>query len=246
MTTPTPIPFRRLVAVEARKLVDTRSGMILTLLLIALVIASVVARALVVGPRFQTVNGTAAVALGTLLPVLGILTVTGEWSHRTALTTFALEPRRRRVLAAKCLPAMAAAVAASLLASLVAVPATAAVSALRDVPATWNMGPVTLLGWAAANVLVVANGLALGTLLLNAPGAIVVCLVTPMLWGAVGRFGAFGATLAEWLDLNATAGPLARGDMTAGDLARLAVSVVFWIVVPMAAGAVRLTRKEVA
>ncbi len=45
--------------------------------------------------------------------MLGILTVTGEWSHRTALTTFTLEPRRSRVLLAKCLPPLLVTVAAS-------------------------------------------------------------------------------------------------------------------------------------
>ena len=38
-----------------------------------------------------------------LLPIVGILLVTSEWSQRTALITFALVPDRGRVLAAKLL-----------------------------------------------------------------------------------------------------------------------------------------------
>ncbi|MEU6415375.1 ABC transporter permease [Microbispora sp. NPDC046933] len=244
MTAATPIPFHRLLIVEARKLVDTRSGTVIALITIGLVVASVVARGAVVGPKLQVLAGTAAIALGTLLPVLGILTVTGEWAHRTALTTFVLEPRRHRVLAAKCLPPLLAAVALSLFAMLVAVPVTAVVAGVRNLPATWEFQPLWLLGWTGANVLVAAAGLALGALLLNAPAAIVIHLSTPLLWSVVGSLGSVGATLAEWLDLNTTGASLVSGEMTWSEGARLAASVAFWIVLPMAAGLVRVLRKE--
>ncbi|MEU6428144.1 ABC transporter permease [Microbispora sp. NPDC046973] len=245
MTADTPIPFRRLLVVEARKLVDTRSGTVISLIMVGLVVASVVARGAVVGPKLQTLAGTAGIALGTLLPVLGILTVTGEWAHRTALATFVLEPRRHRVLSAKCLPPLLAAVALSLFAMLVAVPATAVVSEVRNTPAVWELRPVWLLGWTGTNVLVAAAGLALGALFLNAPAAIVVNLSTPVLWAVVGRLGSVGATLAEWLDLNTTVTPLMSGHMTWSEGARLTVAAAFWIVLPMAAGLVRVLRKEV-
>ncbi|MER5627096.1 hypothetical protein ABT061_39345 [Streptosporangium sp. NPDC002544] len=241
----TPIPFRRLLSVEARKLFDTRSSKIMTAGLATLVIASIIGRGVVSGPELHTLIGTAGIGLGTLLPVLGILTVTGEWSHRTALTTFVLEPRRRRVLAAKCLPPLITAVAASLFAMLVAVPVTAVIAGVQNVPADWEVAPLALLGWTGTNVLVVAMGLAVGMLLLNAPAAIVICLSTPILWALVGRLGAVGEVLAEWFDLNTTVTPLMAGDMTGGDAARLAVSTIFWIVIPMTAGAVRVIHREV-
>ncbi|MET8338654.1 hypothetical protein ABZV14_00835 [Streptosporangium canum] len=240
-----PIPFHRLLSVEARKLFDTRSSKIMTVVLIVLVLASIIGRGVVSGPKLHTLIGTAGIGFGTLLPVLGILTVTAEWSHRTALTTFTLEPRRRRVLAAKCLPPLITAVVASLFAMLVAVPVTAVVAAVQDVPATWEVSPLALLGWTGTNVLVVATGLAVGMLLLNAPAAIVICLSTPILWALVGKLGATGKVLTEWFDLNTTATPLTTGDMTGGDAARLTVSTIFWIVIPMTAGVVRVIRKEV-
>jgi hypothetical protein len=244
--TATATPFHRLVAVEARKLVDTRSGKALLLVLAGLILAGVTARGAVSGPELQPLIIAAGIGAGALLPVLGILTVTGEWSHRTALTTFTLEPRRGRVLAAKCLPALAASVAACLLAVLAAVPATAVVAAVRGLPAVWEVDPSVLLGWTAVNVLVVAEGLALGMLLLNAPAAIVICLVSPMLWSVIGRLGTVGATLAEWFDLNTTTSPLMSGDLSGDGAVRLAVSVLVWIAVPMAAGAVRVIRREVS
>lgn len=150
------------------------------------------------------------------------------------------------MLAAACLPPLLAAVAAALVAVLVAVPVTAVAAAVQDVPATWDVAPAALLGWTAAIVLVVATGLALGMLFRHAPTAIVICLSTPVLWSAVAGLGPTGAALAAWLDLNTTSGPLAAGAMTGGEVLRLTVSAVVWIVLPMTAGAVRTVRADVA
>jgi hypothetical protein len=95
------------------------------------------------------------------------------------------------------------------------------------------------------NVLVVATGLALGMLLLNAPAAIVICLTTPMLWSAVAGLGPTGALLAGWLDVNRAAIPLTNGHLTGGDAARLATSALVWIALPAIAGVVRVGRKEI-
>ena len=43
----------------------------------------------------------AALGLSRLLPLVLLMAMTAEWSQRTAMTTFTLEPRRGRVLAAK-------------------------------------------------------------------------------------------------------------------------------------------------
>ncbi len=243
--TPGPVPFHRLLSAEVRKLFDTRSSLILAAILVALTFAAIIGRGVVSGPRLANLIGTAGIGFGTLLPVLGILSVTSEWSHRTALVTFTLEPRRGRVLAAKALPPLLTAVAASLLAMLVAVPATAAVAKLRDTPADWHFAPLHLAGWVTTNVIVVAMGLALGMLLLNAPAAIVLSLSTVMIWSIVGRLGSTGHLLASWLDLNTTTAPLQGGDLSGRDVGHLAVSVAFWVVVPMAVGAVRVLRRDV-
>ncbi|GAA1676246.1 hypothetical protein GCM10009733_086520 [Nonomuraea maheshkhaliensis] len=250
MTTDTPtadhLPFGRLLRVETRKLLDTRTSMIMMGVLIAVAVALVVGRALYGGPAdLFTLAGTAGIASGTLLPVLGILSLTGEWSHRTALTTFTLEPRRGRVLAAKCLPVLVAAVAACLLALLVAVPATAVAAAAHGGQAAWELDPGQVLGWIATTIVSTAQGLALGLLLLNAPAAIVIYLVNPMLWSFVGRLGPVGESAGEWLDPNRTISVLMSSGLTGADTARLVVSVVLWIVIPAGVGVLRVLRKEV-
>ncbi|MEU8402397.1 ABC transporter permease [Nonomuraea sp. NPDC048892] len=250
MTTDTPtayrLPFGRLLRVETRKLLDTRTSMIMMGVLVGAAVVLVVGRALYGGPAdLFTLAGTAGIASGTLLPVLGILSLTGEWSHRSALTTFTLEPRRGRVLVAKCLPVLVAAVAACLLALLVAVPATAVAAAAQGGQAAWELDPGQVLGWIATTILSTAQGLALGLLLLNAPAAIVIYLVSPMLWSFIGQLGPVGETAGEWLDPNRTISVLMSSDLTGGDAARLAVSVVLWIVIPAGVGVLRVLRKDV-
>lgn len=240
-----PIPFGRLVGVEARKLFDTRTGQILTALLVIITIGSIVARAIVDGPVLQTLLFTAAIGFSTLLPVLGILTVTGEWSHRTALTTFALEPRRGRVLLAKCLPAMITAVAASLLAVLVALPTTAIAAQIENVSPDMTINARAVVLWTVNNIFTVLVGLALGLALLNAPAAIVISLSTTVLLNTIGRFGDAGAAIAEWLDLSGSTMVLAGGHASGQVVAQLATAFAFWIVLPMAIGFVRVLHKEV-
>ena len=55
---------------------------------------------------FINFMGATATPQSFLLPVLGILLVTSEWGQRTTLTTFALEPHRGRVIAAKVVAAL--------------------------------------------------------------------------------------------------------------------------------------------
>jgi ABC-2 type transport system permease protein len=238
--------FGTLLRVEARKLLDTRISAVITGLMALLALAFVVGRALTTGPaNLFTLAGTAGSAFGILLPVLGILSITGEWGHRTALTTFTLEPRRGRVLVAKCVPVLVATVMACLLAFVVAAPMTAVAAAVQGEEAVWRVGPDVVLGWVVTAVLSSAEGLAMGMLLLNAPAAIVIYLVSPMVLGFVGQLGSAGKAVAEWLDLNATTNALmGSGDLTGVEAARLATSVVAWIGIPMAVGVLRVLRKD--
>jgi hypothetical protein len=105
---PTPRPSRRarrapgwpVTAVELRKMTDTRAGFWLQLAVVALTVAVIVIDVLFGHARDQTLREMLALAVAPasiLLPIVGILLVTSEWSQRTALDTFALVPRRSRV-----------------------------------------------------------------------------------------------------------------------------------------------------
>lgn len=119
----TGIPLSRLVHAELRKLIDTRAGFWL-LVVIAVAAAAVIALMLFFadGADLSFLNFLAATGtpLGVLLPVLGILAVTTEWSQRTGLVTFTLEPRRSRIAGAKLVAGVIAAAAFFAIATVVA------------------------------------------------------------------------------------------------------------------------------
>ena len=114
------IPLTRLIAVELRKMFDTRSGF---WLMASIVITSVLATAalIVFAPDDALTFGNFAAAIGApmtvILPMIGVLAVTSEWSQRTGLTTFTLVPRRGRVLWAKFLGAVLVGVVAMFVAA---------------------------------------------------------------------------------------------------------------------------------
>ena len=93
------IPLTRIVGVELRKMFDTRSGF---WLMASIVITSVLATAAIIvfAPDDQLTFDNFAAAIGApmtvILPMIGILAVTSEWSQRSGLTTFTLVPHRGR------------------------------------------------------------------------------------------------------------------------------------------------------
>ena len=85
----------RLVAVELRKMVNTRAGFWLQIAMVALTVVVVAVRSVVGDAADHTFASVLDVGLqpaAVLLPVAGILLVTSEWSQRTGMITFALVP----------------------------------------------------------------------------------------------------------------------------------------------------------
>src|SRR6188768_4055016 len=83
-----PIPLTRLIRVELRKLVDTRSGrwlliMQAVLILVAMGGISIVATANDEPITVMDLTVVAGLVMAVLLPVMGILAITTEWSQRT-------------------------------------------------------------------------------------------------------------------------------------------------------------------
>ena len=96
---------------------------------------------------FRDFAGAALAAAAFLLPVLGILAMTSEWSQRTALTTFTLSPRRIPVLLAKLVAALLLMLGVMLAITVVAALATALAGAISGDPVTWaGDDPWQLLG----------------------------------------------------------------------------------------------------
>jgi ABC-type transport system involved in multi-copper enzyme maturation permease subunit len=238
------VPFGRLARVEVRKLVDTRIAIVLLAVAALAAIGAMAVRTFAFDPDLKGAIFISGAVLGVFLPVLGILAVTSEWTKRTVLTTFALEPRRWRVLLAKGVAGVFFAALTSVIMLAAAYALVAGADTMSNESASFGVSVAALIGWTINNVIVMLCGIALGTLMLNAASAIVVFFVGSLVWSVLAFAGEIGKTLAAWTDINQTSIPLVAGTMTGESWAPLAVSVAVWVVLPFVVGAIRVGRSE--
>jgi ABC-2 type transport system permease protein len=234
-------PLARLAAVELRKSADTRAGFWL-LLVIALLAAAIVVITLIWGeqvdrsltPLFRATIEVSAV----VLPILGILLVTSEWSQRTGLTTFALVPQRERVIVAKVIGAA--------ILTLAAVVACLVIAVIGNAIAGdgWELSLGTLGRFTLYELISVLAGMGLGLVFMNSALAIVMSFVLPTVWAILGETISALDKPADWLDLGRTLTNLAEGGMSGGDWAKAATATGIWIGVVGIVGLFRLRRTE--
>jgi ABC-2 type transport system permease protein len=244
----TGVPFARLTRAELRKQVDTRAGLwlILTIVLVtALVMVPLVWLSDPADLNYQLLTNAAVLPQMLLLPVIGIMAATSEWSQRTGMVTFTLEPRRGRVILAKLLSALGLGLLAVVATLVCAALANLAGMVLRGGAGTWGVDWSILGGSTALQVLVVAQGVAFGLLLLNTPAAIVAFYVLPVAWTIVTSLVAPLRGPAQWLDTNVALLPFLEGGAGAGDLARAGTATAVWVVMPLLLGTWRVLRHDV-
>lgn len=245
------VGFGRLSAIELRKLVDTRAARWLLAATAATAALGAGAMVLVAtSPDLPPIGAQAFVAtstgaVGLLLPVMAILLVASEWTQRGALVTFTLEPRRLRVLAAKLVAAVVAAVAMSVLAAGMGYLTAVGFDVASGGGMNLRVDPGAL-GWLTAEtVLGTVQGVALGVLLMNTAAAVAVFLLAPIALQFAGLLGPQIAEIVSWI--STTIGmvqvdaPLDGG----AHWGKVAVTTAFWVVLPLVLGAVRLLRHEV-
>ncbi len=236
----------RLVAVELRKIVDTRAGFWMQVATVALTALVVVLRLALGDAADRTFAGVLDVGLkpaAVLLPIAGILLVTSEWSQRTGMITFALVPVRSRVVGAKLVASLV--LTAAVLAASVAIVAAGVLAASSGAEGTWSDAG-TLIGQSAVYLGGgMLTGVAFGAILLASAPAIVVLFALPIAWTAVASLP-FLADAAPWLDTRLALGPMPREVMTATQWAHAATALALWMLLPLLAGLWRITRREVA
>jgi len=251
----TPVPFSRLVQVEFRKSWDTRASFWLLFCIGAIVLVAELIAAIVTGVqnvdnvRFGTFATVAGFISQLLLPVLGILLVTSEWSQRSAMVTFSLEPRRARVVQAKMLVGLiwtAATVVFALAMGVLFNLLYGAIAGRID----WS-GGAGITGFIITQTIAMLLGFALAALLLNTPAAIVIyfaylfALPTILAIGSalMGWFKSF----SEWINFSDAQSPLYDGfwNMSGSEWGKLLVSGFIWFVLPLAFGLRRILRAEV-
>jgi hypothetical protein len=235
----------RLVAVELRKIVNTRAGFWLQVATVAITVAVVIVRCVIgsaADHTFASVLDVAVQPAAFLLPVAGILLVTSEWSQRTGLITFALVPVRSRVLGAKLIASLVLAV--TMLVMTVAVVAAGVLVASPGVDGAWaDVAP--LIGQSTVFLTAgMVTGVAFGAILLASAPAIVVLYALPTAWAAVASLSVF-THVAPWLDTARALGPMHRQVMSSTQWAHAGTALAIWMLLPLLIGAYRITHQEV-
>jgi hypothetical protein len=237
--------FLKLVTIELRKSVDTRSGRVLIAAILLIALAAL-AWQITHLPRgdagFDGFLGAASTGVMMLLPVIGVMAMTSEWTQRTALTTFTLSPRRVRVQLAKFVSAvvLSAVVMAGVVA--LALASTALAGAATDHPASYTDLGGQLAGAYLTVALNVVMGAAFGAVIPQTAVAILAFFIAPTAWRLAGT--ALFKDNASWLDVFGALGRIAERDLH-GMVPETLTAVGVWIVLPTVVGLWASSRREV-
>jgi ABC-type transport system involved in multi-copper enzyme maturation permease subunit len=251
--TPT-VPFGRLVRVELRKLADTRAGRWLLISIAALtLLVLIIQMAVVLGqslhPKYidflQGMNTTT----GILLPVLGVLSITSEWSQRTAMVTFTLEPSRVRVVVAKLVGLLVISVVALVAGAILGALANVLYGAFSGNTVVWGSAGKFVFFYLLLYLFGMAVAFAFGALVLNSPAGIVLYFayqfIIPTILSIAAALMNWFNSLQPWIDFNTDQNSLIDGTIHGLLWVKMAVAGVIWLVVPLAIGIWRIRRAEV-
>lgn len=235
----------RLVAVELRKMINTRAGVWLQVACVAFTALLVIVRSMTgeaSDHTFASILDVAILPAAVLLPVAGILLVTSEWSQRTGMITFALVPVRSRVLGAKLAASLVLAVGT--LVMTVTVVAAGVLIGSQGVDAAWaDAAPLigqTLVYLTTGMVV----GVAFGAVFLSSTPAMVALFTLPTAWTLIASLSIFNG-ISPWLDTARALDPLHKEILSATQWAHAATALAIWMLLPLLIGTWRVTHSEV-
>jgi ABC-type transport system involved in multi-copper enzyme maturation permease subunit len=250
-----PVPFGRLVMVELRKSYDTRAGFWLLLSIggvvgLFLAIATIITVVQDEPVRYVDFVAIAAYITGILLPILGIMLVTSEWSQRSAMVTFSLEPRRVNVVLAKMVVGVLLTALTLVAALVIGLVCTTVCEVANPDLTTWEVGADELAGFAVTQTLAMLGGFAIATLLLNTPASIVVFFVyrfvIPIVFGIAGALMDWFEDVRVWIDFQSAMSPIYDWSLSTGEeWGHFVVSGILWLGLPIGIGLWRILRAEV-
>jgi ABC-2 type transport system permease protein len=240
------IPFGNLFRAELAKITSIRAA---RLLLAATALLAVAAEAVpVIFTHDVTQNRASyltwsALGLTRLLPIVLIMAMTAEYSQRTALTTFTVEPRRALVLTAKVASGLTLSAVAGLFALVVTSVTVAVVGASghHHIATSWDWAE--LAGFVLFVMATSAIGIALGAAVHNTAAAIVTFFALAAAFNllmipALAKAGA-------WVNTTQTFGWMVAGQWS-GHIPQIVVSAALWILLPLAIGTARTVRRDIS
>lgn len=232
----------RMIHVELRKMLDTRAG--LWVVLATFGVTALAGGWLVIDgaqPNWRMFSSILQIA-GMLLPVIALMSMTAEWTQRTALTTFTLSPRRGRVLTAKFTAALLLCAAAFLVMIGIVVLAMTVAGAVNGGQVAFDDFGTTLRALAIIAFAQVLMGMGFGALTGHTAFAIVLFFLAQTVIPLV----TFQLLMEDsaWLNVLMTYDRLAS-DTPGADLPQTLVSLTVWVVLPFTVGIIRSLRREV-
>jgi ABC-2 type transport system permease protein len=246
------VPLSRVVSVELRKMFDTRSGFWLMASIVITALLTTVGM-VAFAPDSQLTYYTFAKAIGfpmtVVLPMIATLSITGEWSQRSGLTTFTLVPHRNRIVAAKVLSSVAVAVASMLFAFVIGAVGNVVGTAIAGTDMVWDVSVAEGFNIVLGSLLCLLTGTMLGMLIRSSAGALVAYFVyaflLPTVSGMLAASQEWFRDLQPWVDLNFAQAALFEGTLTGEQWAQVAVTAGAWLVIPALLGLRLVMRSEV-
>jgi len=245
-----PVRLSRVINVELRKMFDTRSGFWLMASIVITALLTTIGT-IAFAPDADLTYYTFAKAIGfpmtVVLPIIAILSITGEWSQRTGLTTFTLVPHRNRVIAAKAVSSVAVAIASMLFAFVIGAIGNLVGTAVTGTATVWDVSPAEGVNIVLGSLLCLLTGTMLGMLIRSSAGALVAyfvySLLLPTVSGILASSQEWFRNLQPWVDLNHAQAALFEGTLTPEQWANLAVTASTWLLLPTILG-LRLVMKS--
>jgi ABC-2 type transport system permease protein len=246
------VPLSRVARVELRKMFDTRSGFWLMASIVIAAVVSTVATILF-APDADLTYYTFAKAIGlpmtVILPMIAILSITGEWSQRSGLTTFTLVPHRNRVILAKVIASITVGVVSMLFALATGVAGNMVGASIAGTDLVWDVSFTHAVTIVLGSLLGLLTGTMLGILFRSSPVALVAyfvySLVFPTIFGLLASSQERFRDLQPWVDLNYAQSALFEGSVSGAQWAHLAVTATAWLVLPAILGLGLVMKSEV-
>ena len=246
------MPLARIASTELRKMFDTRSGFWLLAsigLLALLATAAVILFASDDQLTYATFTSAINIPMTVILPVIAILSVTGEWSQRTGLTTFTLVPHRGRVIAAKVLALIGVAVVTVPLAFGIGAIGNLVGTDIASIDPVWDLTALNLATIVLANILSLLFGFMLGVVIRNSVGALVAYFIYQFLLPTLSLILAAAQRwfrdLQPWVDFDYAQSALFNGALTPQQWTHLAFTATIWLIIPMTIGLTLVMKDEV-
>lgn len=247
------IPMTRLITVELRSMFNTRAGFWLMVSVAIVVVLATIGVALFVADsdiEYGSFSAAIGFPLSLVLPVIAILSMTSEWSQRTGLLTFALEPRRGRSIGAKAIACVMIAIGATVLSLAVGAVGNVAGAAIAGIDTVWNIGAGDMSKLTLNNVIGLMQGFAFGVLIRSSAGAIVAYFVYTFalttITTVLAEFQDWFRDVRAWVDFGFAQEPLFNLESVSGERwAQIAVSGSFWLLLPLLVGTWLVLRAEV-